>query len=784
MVPYIVFISALAFVTFLIWYLASPDVNTRRVAGFFAIIASIITCLVSLYPSGTRIRDGKLHLGTFPIRLGLDLKGGTSFLIELNGNPSPSAVEQAIGVIRKRIDPTGTHEVIIQAVSSNRINVQIPGLAQGDRENAAQQLSRVAKLEFRMVNPDSASLIKQYHENGDRLPVEAALEYEVLHMKEREKDKKETDRLIVVKRIPEMSGKHVARAFRNVDALGLPVVVLSFDSEGAKRFSEITGANVNHQMAIVLDNEVKSAPNINQRIDGGQATISGGSMTNTEAEELASVLENPLETPVSIKEIRGVDPTLGLDSIHSGFTAATIAFLGVCAFMVIYYHVSGVVSVISLVVNMIILFGLMAQFHFTLTLPGIAGIVLTIGMAVDANVLIYERIRDELAQQKPLRTAIDLGFSRAFSAIFDSNTTTLIPAVVLMFLGTGPLRGFAVTLTLGIVANLFAALVVSRNCFDWLLSYNMISKLSMMQFLHNPKFNFLGYRKVGVILSIVVLIAGGAIFSKKGNDLLGVDFKGGDALTLRYEQMTPMEDIRAVLRKNGVEEPILQYSQEAKILQVQTPVGQGETAESVIKSSFPQSNFTSAGLDHVGPAVGSELKTRAILALSIGLIGILIYSALRFEWSFAVAAAIGQLHDVLVALSIMAIFDRELTLTLVGAFLTIAGYSINDKIVVFDRIREGTHLREKGTFYEVVNRSLNLTLARTILTGGTMLIATMALILLGGPVIHDFSIAMFIGIMSGLYSSHFISPPIAWWIDKYKDAKPSRANQKAEPNAA
>ncbi|PAW76342.1 MAG: protein translocase subunit SecDF [Verrucomicrobia bacterium Tous-C9LFEB] len=767
---YLIFASALAFLAFLIWYLASPDFNTRRVAGLASILAALATCVLSMYPL------------TQTIKLGLDLKGGTSFLVELQGTPSPSAVQQAIGVIRKRIDPNGVRELGIQSVSSNRINVQIPGLAEGDREEAARQLSRVAKLEFRMVHPDSSSILKQVDPATGKLPVQYALEYEVLKLQDRAKDGKVYFEPIVVKRVAELSGKHVSRAFRSGDQLGRPEVVIQFDSEGQKRFGAVTEANIGQRLAIVLDNEVKSAPVIRARITDN-ATISGGNMSLIESEELASVLENPLETPVAIKEIRGVDPTLGRDSIQSGRDAALYALIGVCAFMVIYYRLAGLVAVVSLAVNLVILLGLMAQFHFTLSLPGIAGIVLTIGMAVDANVLIYERIRDELAQGKPLRTAIDLGFNRAFSAIFDSNITTVIPAVVLMFLGTGPLRGFAVTLTLGIVANLFAALVVSRNCFDWMLTFNKLKGLTMMQFLHSPKFDFLRYRHIGVIASVVILIWGGIAFQTKGDKLLGVDFKGGDSVTLKYETMAPMEDVRAALQKAGVDVSQLQYSPEAHVLMVQTPEGQGNKAEDVIKSTFASSKFTHGGLDRVGPAVGDELRTRAILALSIGLIGILIYSAVRFEWTYAVAAAIGQLHDVLIALGFMAILDRELTLTLVGAFLTIAGYSINDKIVVFDRIREGTHLREKGTFYEVINRSLNLTLARTLLTGGTTLIATTALILFGGPVIHDFSVAMLIGILSGIYSSHFISPPLAWWLEHYKEKNTAKL-RKAAPTAA
>jgi len=382
-------------------------------------------------------------------------------------------------------------------------------------------------------------------------------------------------------------------------------------------------------------------------------------------------------------------------------------------------------------------------------------------------VLIYERIRDELALGKPARSAIDIGFEKAFSAIFDSNVTTLIPAIVLAYFGTGPLRGFAVTLVLGIVANLFAALVVTRNTFDWILTATDKPNLSMMQFIKSPRFDFLKLRYAGLIFSLLLLAAGAAAVATKGQSLLGVDFKGGDAVTMTYAQSVDIGKVREALIKANLKDVMLQPVSGSKALLIQTEEQQGERAVQILKDNFPQAGFVAGSVDKIGAQVGGEMKQKAITALLLGLFGILVYAAIRFEWSYAIAAAVGQLHDVLIALSIMALLGRELTLPLVGALLTIAGYSINDKIVVFDRIREGAKLREKGSFYEVINRSLNLTLARTILTGSTCLLATGALIVFGGPVIHDFSMAMFIGIMSGIYSSHFISPGLAWWLGRF-----------------
>jgi SecD/SecF fusion protein len=752
---YVTFATALAFLFFLVWYLAASDESIRRWVGLGSIVSLLACSLLSLHPLKEKVR------------LGLDLKGGTAFTIELQGTPTESALEQAVEVIRKRVDKFGLSEPIIQPAGANRINVQIPGLSEADKNSARTQLSKVAKLDFRLVHPDNAGELGKLQSGG-----QPPLGYDLLIEKERAKNGQIFERRWLVERRVTMSGKYVSRAFRNVDELSRPTVVLQFNDAGRKMFGEVTGANVGRQLAIVLDDEVKSAPVINQAIYGDSAVISGGNMTPAEAEELSSVLENPLETPVKILEERGVDPSLGQDSIQSGSQAGLIAFLGVVIFVVIYYRISGIIAVVSMVVNLVVMLGLLAQFNFTLTLPGIAGIILTIGMAVDANVLIYERIRDELALGKSLRAAVAAGFDRAFSAIVDSNITTLIPATVLIFLGSGPLQGFAVTLTLGIIANLFAALVVSRNAFEWLLHTHWVSTLHMLRFLEKPNFDFLWARWIGLILSAAVLVAGGMTFSQKGDKLIGVDFTGGDALTLSYHKDVPVAEIRRALDENKISDSQIQYFQqtgtEKSKLLVQVKVGEGSRVRDILQSTFPDAGFTQAGLDSVGPQVGGELKQRAIFALALGLLGILVYAAIRFEWSFAVASALGQLHDVLIALGIMALLGRELTLPLVGAFLTIAGYSINDKIVVFDRIREGMRLNEKGTFYEIINRALNLTLARTLLTGGTTIIATLALIFFGGSVIHDFSVAMLIGILSGIYSSHFISPPLAWWIDRHE----------------
>jgi SecD/SecF fusion protein len=749
-----VFLASLGFLGFFIWYLAAENAASRRAAGLGAIVASLLTCGLALYPLSQTIQ------------LGLDLRGGTEFLVEVQGNPDKQALDQASSVIRKRLDALGTKEISIQPEGDSRLRIQIPGLEGAAVAQTRQQISQVAKLEFHLVPQNAQEILERTAANGGKIPFEYAQDDEILPQVEKNAQGQDVTTQQVVERKVAMSGKHVSHASRGIEQMGQSVVNIEFDSEGRQQFADITTANVKHQLAIVLDNVVRSSPVIQEAMTNGRCQISGGSMTPLECEELASVLENPLDNPIKMLSENSVDASLGADSIRTGLHAGVIALLLVISFMVIYYRLSGLIAVLALTVNLVLLFGLLAQFHFTLTLPGIAGIVLTIGMAVDANVLIYERIRDELAAGKPARSAIDTGFEKAFSAIFDSNVTTLIPAVVLAYLGTGPLRGFAVTLVLGIVANLFAALVVSRNAFDWILSRTDKPNLRMMQFIKSPRFDFLKFRGAGLVVSLVILGLGVLAVSTRGVSLLGVDFKGGDEVRMTYQQPVEISQLREVLMKNGFKDIVLQPSPLTHALLVQTEQEQGRKAAELLKQSFPQAGFDEGSVSQIGAQVGSEMKQKAITALLFGLLGILIYAALRFEWSYAVAAAVGQLHDVLIALSVMAALGSELTLPLVGALLTIAGYSINDKIVVFDRIREGARLREKGSFYEVINRSLNLTLARTILTGSTCLLATGALIVFGGPVIHDFSLAMFIGIISGIYSSHFISPGIAWWLGR------------------
>jgi SecD/SecF fusion protein len=423
------------------------------------------------------------------------------------------------------------------------------------------------------------------------------------------------------------------------------------------------------------------------------------------------------------------------------------------------------------------------MFNFVLTLPGIAGIILTIGMAVDANVLIYERLREELKAGKSLRDATEGAYDKAFSAIFDSNLTTLITALILFWQASGPVKGFAVTLTLGIVSSMFSALLVTRNCFAWLMETDLLKSVRMSNLIRPTSFDFLSKRRLSLAFSALLIIASVGVFALRGEKNFGVDFKGGDLLVLEAPQKITEGDVRAVLQEIDLQESVVQKekSSNKEFLSIRSAAGTSDRILTQLTEKFPGIRVEQS--DKVGKLISGELARSSLIALTLGLVGIFIYVAARFELSFAVAAIIALLHDVVLTIGAFALFDRELSLIIVGAVLTIAGYSINDTIVVFDRIREGIHKHEEPTLKAIMNRSINDTLSRTVLTGGTTVLSTLALYFLGGPVLHDFAFAILIGILVGTYSSLFVAAPIVlWWsrrAEKQLSETPPPASEQA-----
>jgi len=741
-------LSLVFFVLFIGYFLTTETRKRMRLSVFLTLTLTAL-CLTSLF--------AKDETGAWKVKIkpGLDLRGGTQFLLELAGSTGQGTLDQAVEVIRKRVDSVGVAEPVIQPVGQNRIIVQIPGVSEADKASYRRQLERVAKLEFTLVHERSDELVGD-GKTKPQIPIDSQL----LMLRDRQPNGTVKEFPIVVKRRTEISGKSVANAFRSVDQLGRAVVIIEFNPEGRKKFGNLTEQNIGRRLAVILDGEVYSAPVIRSAIYGS-CEISGGNMSSVEAEELASVLKNPLENPVSIIDERGVDPSLGASSVQSGFLAGWVSIVAVGLFALVYYRWLGLVSVFGLALNILILLGLLAQFGFTLTLPGLAGLILTIGIGVDANVLVFERIREELVHHRTALEAVGSGFQRAFSSILDANVTTVIAAAILFWQGSGPVQGFATVLCLGIFSSMFAALIISRTGAEWLAEKGGKGSLHMMRLFENCKINFLGLRGPAFILSGLLLGAGLVTVVIKGEKVLGVDFTGGDLVTFSFQEKVDDGKIRSSL---GSMAEVVQYQRSPvggqEVLSLRTAFGMGEKAGETLSKDFPQAKFQQLQLDKVAGVVGNELKQKALIALILGMIAIFFYTTWRFETSFAIGAIVALLHDVLISLGIFALLGRELSLPMVGAILAVAGYSINDTIVIFDRIREFFRGGVGADRAGVMNLAINQTLSRTLLTSGLTFLAVLVLFVLGGRVINDFALILLIGIVVGTYSSIFIASPI------------------------
>ncbi len=752
MSPAVTFFAGLGLLILFGWYFATELGPRKRLLATTLMVLLVGFSFANIWPPETKIA------------LGLDIRGGTSFLIRLiksDKDITKPMLDQAVEVIRKRVDYFGGGEPVITPVGKDRILVQIPGLDTAKIQEARDQLSRVAKLEFRMVYPDNGKLLEDIDKGQQIIPPEYRVETYKQHAEGNEKAREER---LLVKKKADLGGNHVRQSAAYYGNEGW-TVQLGFDGEGAKTFGKITEANVNHRFAIVLDGAIQSAPVIRVPIYNGDAIITG-KFGEQEARGLASVLENPLQTPVSIEEERSVSPTLGKDSIRASIIAGLVGLAVTMVCVLTYYRFLGLIANLTLIINLILLTGALTMFRFVLTLPGIAGIILTIGLSVDASVLIYERLREELALGKSLKVAVQAAYDKAFSSIFDANVTTLITAAILFGEASGPVKGFAISLTLGILASLFTALIVGRNCLAWFVDTGRITKVSMLHLISSKHINFLGKGFLACMLSLALLIAGATAFFLRGEKNFGVDFRGGDLLTLSSPDAIDVGKMRAALEPAGLADATIQESQQGgkHYVTVRSPLHTSEKVLQEATNALPGAGLHMEGSDRVGALVGGELARTSLMALGFGILGILVFVTFRFELSFAVGAIVALLHDVLMTVGVFALLGHELTLTMVGAVLTIAGYSINDTIVVYDRIREGLASGRRGSIEQIMNDSINQTLSRTILTSTVTLIPILCLFFFGGAVLRDFSLAIIIGVVVGTYSSIFIASPIVlWW---------------------
>jgi SecD/SecF fusion protein len=726
-----------------------------KLLGIFAL--TIASIWLTWPPFAVKDKEGAV-IQKGKINLGLDLQGGMHIVLRVDTSKVPlearkDAVDRAMEIIRNRIDQFGVGEMSIQRQGKDNVIIQLPGIT--DRERALEIIGKTAHLDFKIVSDNTEDLKKAINNE----PVEG---YELKYL---EGERAGREPLLIAKEAS-LTGDLLVNAKTEFSSRGFgePYVSLTLNSKGAQIFANVTATNVGKRLAIVLDDKVVSAPVIREAIPSGQAQISGN-FSVEQANDLSVILRaGALPAPVIVEEERTVGPLLGADSIRSGLRAALIGTLLVVGFMILYYRLAGLIAVFAVILNMLLILACLSLFKGTLTLPGIAGLILTLGMSVDANVLIYERMREEMKLGKSLRASIAAGYHRALSAIIDSNLTTIIAAALIFKFGTGPIRGFAVTLTIGLLANLFTAITCTRVLFDILCDQFNLAKLSFMHLFRETNIDFIGKRRICYIFSVLFIIGGIILFAMRGEKNYGVDFSGGTLQQYMFQNPVKMDDVRKVLKDIGYANASIQQYGNPKEVIIRTQADIATKLSETFKKELKDNPFQILKVETVGPAVGKDLRQNAMISLALGLAGIAIYVMFRFDLKYGIAGVIALVHDVFVAVGAMAITHRQFDLTIVAALLTIAGYSINDTVVIYDRIRENLRIVKKGSLAEIVNLSVNQMLGRTILTTGVTMLAVVALLMFGGAVLNDFSFCIFVGFLTGVYSTVYIASPmvISW----------------------
>jgi SecD/SecF fusion protein len=796
------FLSGLGLLALFFWYFATDFQRKKRNIGSIIVALIAVFSLLSIIPKGHwgNIITGKTAISeAHNLKGGIDLIGGSSFTLRVQPTIDPegtsvpvtaTAVQQAIQTVEKRLNNRGTADLLIVAQGNDRILVQMPGVSPEEASAVREILEKIAKLELKAVHPESSALANRLaaEKEADRVLPPG---YKLYVLSDEDEDGQVITENILLKRRSALDGSYIVHAQELYGPYEGKLTV-ELNPEGANKMFDLTSKmrpGVD-RLAIVLDGKVLSAPVVQSSL-GANFEISGMKDAN-EAKNIAAALLNPLKNPLLVEEERTVSATLGKETVHQGITAG-IAGLGLTLlFVLIYYRFAGIIALLGLTLNILILFGAMAMFGFTFTLPGIAGIILTIGVAVDANVLIYERLREELAAGKSIKAAISAAYDKAFSAIFDANITTLITALILFWRASGTVKGFAVTLTIGILASMLAALLCTRVLFWWFSDAGILKKLTFMNLIPKRAFNFLGKRKIAFSFSIILIVAGLGSVGMKGNSSLGIDFTGGAQLSYQLVDGQTVEQpaVQQVLNK-------LELSKQASSQEETTTGGEYlltvrcasddiEAIETSLSSNFEVLK-DKPSRETISASLGGEFLNTALWALIAGMVAILIYITIRFEFSFALGAFAALVHDILICLGIVILSGQELSLIHVGAFLTIAGYSINDTIVVFDRIREDLRSR-RGNVQDVMNHAINTTLSRTVLTSVTTFVAVLVLYIYGGSALKDFSFTIMIGVIVGTYSSIFIASPIVYIWSKMRGANLRRelldANLEAEVNPA
>ncbi|MFK7938073.1 MAG: protein translocase subunit SecD [Roseovarius sp.] len=674
----------------------------------------------------------------------------------------------ALEIIRNRIDEVGTREPTIQRQGADRILIQVPGI--GSAAELKEIIGTTAKLTFQPVVSRTTDPNERPGAGNEVLP---------------SIDPQDAGTFYILERLPVVTGECLVDAQPDFDQNGRPAVSFRFNTTCARAFGDYTAENIGNPFAIVLDGEVISAPVIQSHIPGGSGIITGN-FDIEESTNLAVLLRaGALPAELEFLEERTVGPELGQDSIDAGKIACIVAFALVLVFMFLSYGTFGIFANIALIINVGLIFGLLSMIGATLTLPGIAGIVLTIGMAVDANVLVFERIREEIKSAKGPARAIELGYEKALSAITDANITTFLTALILYAMGSGPVRGFAITLGLGIITSVFTAIFVTRLIviiwFERKRPKTVLQGRALRMVPEGTKWDFFKRWKMSLGVSAVLIVVAFASFAIQGLNY-GIDFKGGT--TIRTESAQPVDigqyrDAITPLELGDISitevfDPTFGPDQNVAMIRIQAQEGEEavtadviRAVEAVMQEAVPDLKFSS--VESVGPKVSGELIQTAAIAVILAIAAVLIYIWLRFEWQFAVGAVAALVHDVVLTIGVFSELQIQFDLAIIAALLTIVGYSLNDTVVVFDRVRENLRKYKKKPLSEVLNISINETLSRTVMTSVTTLLALFALYVLGGDVIRGFVFAMIWGVIVGTYSSIFVASVILLWLGVKRD---------------
>jgi SecD/SecF fusion protein len=727
----------------------------------------------------------------FPVgqktHLGLDLQGGLSVILQAQPtatNPlDNSKMDQAVKIITDRVNRLGAAEPEIQRQGNDKISVQLPGIK--NPEQALEIIGKTAVLEFFDVkdfgtgyNSEAEALAAAKVTSADKLPKGT----EIIHWSAATDNPAGKDQWYVVTATPAVTGGMLDKAAVGyLSGTNKPKVDMTFKSDGATAFQNITKKMADtlaitgetQRLAIVLDGEVRSAPTVKEEIAGGNAEITG-SFTLDEVKSLVLVLNTgalPIDlTPVNQSVIGAI---LGKAALNQALIAGFIGLILVMVFMIAYYRLLGVVASVALVIYGILFIGVLNAIGVTMTLPGIAGMILTLGMAVDANVLIFARMRDEVAAGKSIGPATSAGFKKAFRAVFDCNMTTIITAVILFWAATGGIKGFALTLGVGVALSMFTAVLVSRS---------MLSLLSGWKPFRNPKllglhvkeaknwkiYPFMKYRWWFLAtLGAVTVFAVITIFAL-GLDF-GIDFKGGSRVEVGLTQTATVDDVRSIAEAQGIKDPVVQSVTGAngthsfmitfRASDSTVEATQAKALVAALDSKY-KVEAGSTSTDQVHGSFSKDTTNRAFIACAIAIIAIIAYLTLRFEIKFAIPAIVALLHDVGLTLGIYSASNRLVTTATVAAILTILGYSVHDTIIVFDRIRENTLAMKKETYGEMVDLSIRQTLNRSINTSIALLLPLLSILIFGGPTLKDFAFALTIGVITGTYSSFFVASPL------------------------